>query len=67
MPIYMGKKKADKVFGCLRKKKASGEPWDESDFTAFLTPLMGGKMTAKDKIKEGILLLKQETMNCQIK
>ena len=61
MPIYMGKKKADKVFKRLRKKKASGEPWDESDFAQLsLTPLMGGKMTAKDKIKEGILLLKQE-------
>ena len=50
----MGKKKADKVFKRLRKKKASGEPWDESDFAQLsLTPLMGGKMTAKDKIKEG--------------
>ena len=43
MPIYMGKKKADRVFKRLRKKKASGEPWDESDFAQLsLTPLMGG-------------------------
>ena len=43
MPIYMGKKKADKVFKRLRKKKAAGEPWDESDFAQLsLTPLMGG-------------------------
>ena len=43
MPIYMGKKKADRVFKRLRKKKAAREPWDESDFAQLsLTPLMGG-------------------------
>ena len=61
IPIYMGKRNADEVIYRLKRKKAVGEALTEDDFAHLsLTPLMGGEMSRKDKIKEGILLAKEE-------
>ena len=57
----MGEKDADEVILRLKKKKAAGEALTEDDFAWLsLTPLMGGKLSRKDRIKEGILLAKEE-------
>ena len=61
IPVYMGEKDADEVILRLKKKKAAGEALTEDDFAWLsLTPLMGGKLSRKDRIKEGILLAKEE-------
>ena len=61
IPVYMGEKDADEVILRLKKKKAAGESLTEDDFAWLsLTPLMGGKLSRKDRIKEGILLAKEE-------
>ena len=61
VPVYMGKKNADEVIQRLKEKKASGEALTEDDFAQLsIAPLMGGKMSHKDKIKEGILIAKEE-------
>lgn len=52
---------ADEVIQRLKKKKAAGEALTEDDFAWLsLAPLMGGKLSRKDRIKEGILLAKEE-------
>ncbi len=57
----MGQRNADEVIYRLKKKKATGEALTEDDFAQLsLAPLMGGEMSRKDKIKEGILLAKEE-------
>ena len=61
IPIYMGKKNADGIIQKLKEKHATGEALTEDDLAQLcLTPLMGGTMSRKDKIKEGILLAKEE-------
>ena len=61
VPIYMGKKNADEVILRLKAKKAAGEALTEDDFAQLsIAPLMGGEMSRKDKIKEGILIAKEE-------
>ena len=61
IPVYMGKKNADGIISHLKKKKAAGEALTEDDYAQLsLTPLMGGDLSRKDKIKEGILLAKEE-------
>lgn len=57
----MEQRNADEVIYRLKKKKATGEALTEDDFAQLsLAPLMGGEMSRKDKIKEGILLAKEE-------
>ncbi|MDD5805541.1 hypothetical protein ACTQWG_10130 [Blautia sp. HCP3S3_H10_1] len=61
IPVYMGKKNADGIISHLKEKKAAGEALTEDDYAQLsLTPLMGGDLSRKDKIKEGILLAKEE-------
>ena len=61
VPIYMGKKNADGIIQQLKEKHATGEALTEDDLAQLcLAPLMGGTMSRKDKIKEGILLAKEE-------
>lgn len=61
VPVYIGKKNADEVIQRLKEKKATGEALTEDDFAQLsLIPLMGGGMSRKDKIKEGILIAKEE-------
>lgn len=61
IPIYMGQRNADEVIHRLKQKKDAGEALTEDDFAQLsLTPLMGGKMSRKDKIKEGIMLAREE-------
>ena len=61
VPVYIGKKNADEVIQRLKVKNAAGEALTEDDFAQLsIIPLMGGEMSCKDKIKEGILLAKEE-------
>ena len=57
----MGEKNADVIIEKLKVKKNTGQSLTEDDFAWLsLTPLMGGEMSRKDKIKESILLAKDE-------
>ena len=61
VPIYMGKKNANGIIQRLKEKQATGDALTEDDLAQLcLTPLMGGTMSRKDKIKTGILLTKNE-------
>lgn len=61
IPVYMGEKNADVIIEKLKVKKNTGQSLTEDDFAWLsLTPLMGGEMSRKDKIKESILLAKDE-------
>ena len=59
IPVYTGEKNGDEILEKLQKKKDAGETLSEEDMAHLaLTPLMGGSLSRKEKIKRGILLAK---------
>lgn len=61
-PIYLRNQDADIVIERLKKKQMSGKAFTEEDYANLsLTPLMSGKMSRKEILKEAILLAKRET------
>ncbi|MGN0356068.1 MAG: hypothetical protein ACI4EI_13485 [Muricoprocola sp.] len=60
-PIYLMDYDADKMFQKLKSKVEREEILAEEDFAGLaLAPLMSGKKSRKEKIKEAILFAKQE-------
>ena len=58
----MQNKDADEILNKLRNKMIAGEPFEKEDYAELsLTPLMSGKRTRKDKIKDAILLTRYGT------
>ncbi len=61
IPVYMGERNADVIIEEMKVKKKAGQSLTEDDFAWLsLTPLMGGEMSRKDKIRESMLLAKDE-------
>ena len=60
-PVYLAGYDADKIFKRLKEKMNNGEVFDDEDFAGLaLAPLMSGKQSRKEKIKEAIYYAKQE-------
>ena len=59
-PIYLTDYDADRVFQRLKEKLEREEKLNDEDFAGLaLAPLMSGKQSRKEKIKEAILYAKQ--------
>ena len=59
-PVYLADYDADKIFKRLKEKMNNGEVFDDEDFAGLaLAPLMSGKQSRKEKIKEAIDYAKQ--------
>ena len=53
---------SDKIFSKLKTKRENEEPLTDEDFAGLaLAPLMSGKESRKEKIKQAILFAKQES------
>lgn len=60
-PIYLLDYDADKIFSKLKTKRENEEPLTDEDFAGLaLAPLMSGKESRKEKIKQAIMFAKQE-------
>lgn len=60
-PIYLLDYDSDKIFSKLKTKRENEEPLTDEDFAGLaLAPLMSGKESRKEKIKQAILFAKQE-------
>lgn len=66
-PVYLAGYDADKIFKRLKEKMNNGEVFDDEDFAGLaLAPLMSGKQSRKEKIKEAIYYAKQgETVTAE--
>lgn len=54
-PVYLAGYDADKIFKRLKEKMNNGEVFDDEDFAGLaLAPLMSGKQSRKEKVKEAI-------------